>query len=396
MGKRRCFLGFLVSLCVFVFSANSFAAAPTCGKEYTSCAENYYLNGTTCVQCPSGDGWQSTTSAGNTATACTCPDNYWNSTTHETTVTAGQTCELARITITVNKNGGTGVLSGQPIAGNNDAPSVATNSGTDDVTVTCAPGTKFYFTGITRAGYTLNGFSTNQNASSGDTTITCPSSSTTLYAIWADCEVGHYCDENGDNTCPAGYTSDKNSDDIHDCYRACKSGDIPHATSYTSDSRFYYGDTAPSQCKAAGCDEGYTPSGNSCATNTFNVAYANGGGTGSAPTSPTSCTYGGTCNAPSNTYTRNGYDFTGWSCTASSGQCAKSSYAAGESISTATSVNGATITLTETNAIKWQHQPAPRMPAPIRIQLAVPLLNVLQVVLVRVWNNTNCITVVPQ
>ncbi|MBP3397334.1 MAG: InlB B-repeat-containing protein, partial [Alphaproteobacteria bacterium] len=37
--------------------------------------------------------------------------------------------------------------------------------------------------------------------------------------------------------------------------------------------------------------------------NTFNVSYDGHGNTGgSAPTSPTSCTYAGTCNAPSNTY----------------------------------------------------------------------------------------------
>ncbi len=82
--------------------------------------------------------------------------------------------------------------------------------------------------------------------------------------------------------------------------------------------------------------------------NTFKIAYANGGGTGSAPTSPTSCTYAGTCKAPANTYTRAGYDFSGWACTASSGSCAAATYAAGADISRATTVAGATITLTAT------------------------------------------------
>ena len=83
--------------------------------------------------------------------------------------------------------------------------------------------------------------------------------------------------------------------------------------------------------------------------NTFNVAYNAGtGGFGNAPTSPTSCTYNGTCKAPANTYTRTGYSFAGWACSASTGNCTSPTYAADASISTATTVAGATITLTAT------------------------------------------------
>ncbi|MBR4806533.1 MAG: InlB B-repeat-containing protein, partial [Alphaproteobacteria bacterium] len=103
------------------------------------------------------------------------------------------------------------------------------------------------------------------------------------------------------------------------------------------------------------CNSGYTmTSGNNtynpvCTLNvTFNVAYNAGGGSGTAPSSPTSCTYGGTCNAPSNPYTKPGYKFNYWTCTASSGSCAQSNYGQGASIANATSVNGATITLTAT------------------------------------------------
>ena len=78
--------------------------------------------------------------------------------------------------------------------------------------------------------------------------------------------------------------------------------------------------------------------------NSFNVAYANY--TGATP-SPTTCTYGATCNAPSaSAVTKTGYTLSGWTCAASSGDCAKTTYEPGESISTATTVNGATITLT--------------------------------------------------
>ena len=84
-----------------------------------------------------------------------------------------------------------------------------------------------------------------------------------------------------------------------------------------------------------------------CRSPVFNVVYNGGGNTGgSAPSKPTSCTYGGTCNAPSNRYIKTGYTFNGWACTSSSGSCAQATYAAGESIANATSVDGATITLT--------------------------------------------------
>ena len=43
------------------------------------------------------------------------------------------------------------------------------------------------------------------------------------------------------------------------------------------------------------------------------ISYAAGGGTGSAPTSPTSVNYGQTFTTPSNTYSRDNYKFTGWS-----------------------------------------------------------------------------------
>ena len=225
MGKRRCFLGFLVSLCVFVFSANSFAAdGYTCEKEYISCSKtNYYLDNGQCRECPSGEGWESTAQEA-TATFCTCPENYRNSEseTGDTTVTAGQTCVLAKISIYINKNGGTGMLTINSVSG--DAPENVTEiGGAGTETLNCTPGAVFRLSGISRAGYTLNGFSGNQYATSGDTTITCPSSSTTLYAIWGTCEAGSYCDGNGEpKKCSEeigdGWTSAAGSDEKEDCY----------------------------------------------------------------------------------------------------------------------------------------------------------------------------------
>ena len=79
MGKKRSFLGIFAFLVMAIFATNSFAAGYTCDtlKEYTSCSEGYYLNGTgagnACLPCAdletdswlkdSGDTW---TSAGGT------------------------------------------------------------------------------------------------------------------------------------------------------------------------------------------------------------------------------------------------------------------------------------------------------------------------------------------
>ena len=312
MGRKRSFLGFFVSLFVLVFSANAFAESYVCDLVYDECNAGYYLNDSSqCVPCPTGTGWASTTQAHNTASACDCPEGYWNSTTHESTVKSGETCVVSAVTVTINKNGGTGSLEAITVSG--DAPTVATNSGTSNATVTCTPGAVFRLGGISRVGYTLDGFSENQNATSGTEAIQCPSSTTTFYAIWDDCEAGHYCDEDGDHTCPADYPySDTGSDEESDCYRECTEGDIPNATSYTEDSKFYYGDEAPSQCMAADCEDGYTPGeGGICEANTIQLTY-NNGGHGTAPTSPSSCTYGESFNMPA-AITADGYLFKKWS-----------------------------------------------------------------------------------
>jgi uncharacterized repeat protein (TIGR02543 family) len=46
---------------------------------------------------------------------------------------------------------------------------------------------------------------------------------------------------------------------------------------------------------------------------TKTISYAAGGGTGSAPATPTSVLYAGTFTTPANTFTRTGYTFAGWS-----------------------------------------------------------------------------------
>ena len=110
MGKLRSFLRFFVYLGVAFFANAAFAGGYTClaNRQYTGCAQNYYMvpnsdgkllgTGNSCKTCPSGSGWQSTTTAGNTSAGCECPTNYWNSTTHGSTVVSGQTCSIKSVT----------------------------------------------------------------------------------------------------------------------------------------------------------------------------------------------------------------------------------------------------------------------------------------------------------
>ena len=85
---------------------------------------------------------------------------------------------------------------------------------------------------------------------------------------------------------------------------------------------------------------------------TLTINYANGGGTGAAPTSPKSAVYGNNVTMPENTYTRTGYTFTGWE-VSGTGSIA-GTYTAGESVavsnlSTAIANGNVGITLTA----KW-------------------------------------------
>lgn len=105
MGKLRSFLRFFVCFGVAFFANAAFAGGYTCPtyRQYTSCAQNYYMSGgaqvgNSCLACPSGTGWQSTTTANNTSAGCACPTNYWNSTTHGSTVVSGQTCSIKSVT----------------------------------------------------------------------------------------------------------------------------------------------------------------------------------------------------------------------------------------------------------------------------------------------------------
>ena len=455
MGKRRCFLGFLVSLCVFIFSANSFAAdGYTCKKEYTSCTAGHYLNSSSqCVKCPaaypnsdggSGDitscysntksrPWSGSQENGTTPTNCYSVTEWTGcsieaceyvaysnaSGTGDGTVKTG--CETNNASC-IKTPAAVTAKSGYYVSGtsclscsdkNNDYPN--SDNGNTGGWTACYSDTKSRpWSGSQENGATpTNCYSvTSWDSCSGaacDYVAYLNTSGTGDGTIKSGCETnnasctktpaavtaksGYYVSGTSCSSCSAKNNDYPNSDNGNTggwtaCYSndktrawngstvACANPDTVGCDDYTctnsncdTSSCTYtaYLNTAGNgegeiktgcATNSATCHETvasltpktghHTDGTDSCPANIFNVNYANGGGTGSGPTSPTSCTYGGTCSAPSNTYTRNGYDFTGWSCTASRGQCAKSSYAADESISTATSFNDATITLTAT------------------------------------------------
>ncbi|MBQ9017306.1 InlB B-repeat-containing protein [Candidatus Saccharibacteria bacterium] len=85
------------------------------------------------------------------------------------------------------------------------------------------------------------------------------------------------------------------------------------------------------------------------AANTYTIAYNNGGGSGTAPSSQTG-TYGGTITTRANTFSRTGYQFAGWSTTngASSATCSASASCSVSTLASnagVTGTNGATINL---------------------------------------------------
>ena len=101
MEKSRCFLGILASLFVFVFAGGAaFAAGYSCpeDKQYTSCNENYYMNevgspGNACLECGAY-----ATSAGGTATACTCNTGYSADGTANGSKTTTGDCKIINVT----------------------------------------------------------------------------------------------------------------------------------------------------------------------------------------------------------------------------------------------------------------------------------------------------------
>ena len=142
----------------------------------------------------------------------------------------------------------------------------------------------------------------------------------TTGAAPSNCPAGSYCPGGGNiyygqtggaiscSTLSGGYTSSETgSTKPQDCFKTCST--VAHATGMSGND--YYG-AGVDTCHVTGCEDGYGPNaGNtSCNPNTINLNWANGGH-GTAPTTPSSCTYGRIFNMPS-AMTATGYTFNKW------------------------------------------------------------------------------------
>ncbi|MBQ8686313.1 MAG: InlB B-repeat-containing protein [Alphaproteobacteria bacterium] len=202
-----------------------------------------------------------------------------------------------------------------------------------------------------RDGYVFKGWYTTGGEEVGDADKTyAPTSTVTLYAQWTvDTYTVSFDLNGGSGSTPSSVTQPYGSD--MQPYEELAT--TPYKTgytfmgwydnkTYTSGTKYYNADGTSARTWDK-TDDATLYAG--WEANTFTVSYAGNGNTGgSAPTSPTSCTYGSTCAAPSNAYTKTGYVFVGWACTGGTTSCDGDIIQPGASLSTVST--GSTITLT--------------------------------------------------
>ncbi len=179
MGKMSKFIRLLACFFAFAFIGSAYGAGYTCPtlKKYTSCSSGYYLS-----NCGANTGnWNGQTLSESTLTA-------GNSCIHGTntayTYAGGRVCPKANsVTITLNKNGGSGTVGGA--------------SGTTSGSLKCVPGAACSLPadGISRSGYDFLGWARSSSCASQscldysainvNSVSGIFSSNTTLYAVWA-------------------------------------------------------------------------------------------------------------------------------------------------------------------------------------------------------------------
>ena len=370
----------------WVATADKTLYAQWTANKYT-CEPGNYLNGTTCTQCTAGyycPGNTEFTYNGGIQGRTACPAG--------TSAAGSDAATDCYFTVTLNKNSGTGTCGG--------ASSTSNGSVTCYYNTTCTlPSWNSSTCNITNGTKIFKGWSESSTPTSGATSLTFTAAKT-VYAYWVapTCSVTNGTGSAASTTtnapkctvaCNTGYKTSgtytgtvgatsysytcsletytiaytlnggTNYSNAPTSYNVTTST-ITLGTPTRSNSTFggWYtesgftnkvtqiakGSTGNKTFYAKWtCNTGYTAnSGNTaCVANTITVAYNGNDNTGgSAPTSPTSCTYAGTCNAPSNTYIKTGKEFTGWNTKADG---TGTSYAAGASISKA--VSSGTLTL---------------------------------------------------
>jgi uncharacterized repeat protein (TIGR02543 family) len=200
---------------------------------------------------------------------------------------------------------------------------------------------------LSKTGHTFDGWCTTQPAAGAACTGTPRAvgstfsivADTTLYAVWAlnSQTISYAAGTGGSGSAPSSPTS-----------VAYGSTFTTPANTYSRTGHTFAGWSDGSSTYAAGATypASGTVSGNVTLTATWTansqtISYAAGtGGSGSAPSSPTSVSYGGTFTTPANTYSRTGHTFAGWS-------DGSSTYAAGATYPASGTVSG-NVTLTAT------------------------------------------------
>ncbi|MEJ0014929.1 MAG: InlB B-repeat-containing protein [Actinomycetota bacterium] len=191
---------------------------------------------------------------------------------------------------------------------------------------------------FTKTGYTFAHWNTAANGSgtSYANSASFPfSTDTTLYAIWtANTNTITYAAGGGTGSAPSSPTTVLSGATF-----------TTPANTYTRTGYTFAGWNDGTNTYAAGAT--YPSSGSitgnitltaTWTANTNTITYAAGGGTGSAPSSPTTVLSGATFTTPANTYTRTGYTFAGWN-------DETNTYAAGATYPSSGSITG-NITLT--------------------------------------------------
>ena len=194
-----------------------------------------------------------------------------------------------------------------------------------------------------KTGKTFGGYFTGTNCTgtmtidTNGTILSHPSSNQTWYACWVDPQVTmrnitYSCFTNASTWSPSSYVVGVGAT-VNTVPTKAHATFLGYCDNYNSSSHTFSGNCALTRTISTSanadvhyyakfvCNQGYNDSGNAgcptsnidsaCQGNTISITYSNGG-CGTAPSSPNSCTYGGTLVLPSAPSNCSGHNFGGW------------------------------------------------------------------------------------
>ena len=223
-------------------------------------------------------------------------------------------------TIKYDANGGSGTMSNTTCTYGSDC-TLRTNA--------------FTKTGYTFAGWTYNGTSYSNGATVKNLSST-NGGSVTFTAKWTANTYTIKYDANGGSGTMSNTTCTYGSDCTLRTNAFTKTGYTFAGWTYNGTS-YSNGATVKNLSSTNGGSVTFTAK---WTANTYTIKYDANGGSGTM--SNTTCTYGSDCTLRTNTFTRTGYTFAGWTYNGTS-------YSNGQTVSNLTSSNGATLTFTA----KW-------------------------------------------